>query len=36
MDIQAPLKESVETGNAILLLGAGASLSAKDKRQVST
>lgn len=31
MDIQAPLKESVETGNAILLLGAGASLSAKDK-----
>ena len=31
MDIPAPLKESVETGNAILLLGAGASLSAKDK-----
>lgn len=30
MDIPAPLKEAVETGNAILLLGAGASLSAKD------
>lgn len=32
MDILAPLKEAVETGNAILLLGAGASLAATNSK----
>lgn len=32
MDIPAPLKEAVETGAAVLMLGSGASLAARDAK----